>query len=451
MKRLFSIGAFLLALLLAVGCSKNDDDFIGEELETPTKLAIQITETDAVLRFSDNETKTIHYTIVGDGANLVVKAEMQNDDEGYTLRTTPTSKTTGTVEIRAKNPTDNRVIVSVSDGRQTIQTSIAVSPYPSFDGQTIWVETPGTLKQLLAEHNQSTISELTVNGSINEEDIAILAALPNLSVLDIENTDLKKLPSAAFKDNQTLTSIKLPQVLTTIGNAAFQGCVGLTGNLTIPEGVTTIGSYAFKGCSGLTGNLTIPAGVTTIEWEVFSGCSGLTGTLTIPNSVTRICTWAFMDCSGLTGTLSIPNSVATIDQGAFHNCSSLTGDLTIPESVTTIGVGAFAYCSSLTGDLTIPNSVTTIELGTFSDCSGLTSMTIPESIIRIEKNAFYGSSNLVQINCKSNTPPLIDNDIFKQTLTQNCVLYVPTGCAEAYRTAEGWKDYTFKDIIETEF
>ena len=58
---------------------------------------------------------------------------------------------------------------------------------------------------------------------------------------------------------------------------------------------------------------------------------------------------------------------------------------------------------------------------------------------------------MTRIDYKSNTPPQLNVSAFSDMPTENCVLYVPTGCAEAYRTAEGWKDITFKDIIETEF
>ncbi|WP_294597616.1 leucine-rich repeat protein [uncultured Rikenella sp.] len=360
-------------------------------LRKMSELVVQITEKDTLLRFSDNETQTIHYTITGDTVNLEVKAEMQNDDGGYTLQITPTSKTAGTVEIQAKTPTENHVIISVSDGRQTVQTSIAVSPYPPFDGQTIRVIAPGTLKQSLVNHDQSTLTELRVVGSINDEDIATLKALPNLSVLDIEDTDLIKLPSAAFKNNKTLTSIKLPQSLTEIENSAFYGCSGLTGDLTIPEGVTTIGESAFDFCYGFT-EVVIPEGVTTIEKYAFRFCSGLTGNLTIPNSLTEIKEGVFAYCNGLTD-VTIPNSVTIIGPGAFMDCTGLAGPLTIPNSVTRIGYEAFGRCSGLTGNLIIPDGVTTIESRAFDRCSGFTgTLKIPEGVTEIGSSAFSGCS-----------------------------------------------------------
>ncbi len=374
------------------------DSLLGDQ----TELVVQITEQDTLLRFSDNETKTIHYTITGDTADLVVKAELQNDDNAYTLQITPTSKTAGTVEIQAKLPTTNRVIVSVSDGRQTVQTSIAVAALP-FDGLTIHVETPGTLGKLLADRDLSTLTELRVTGSINDEDMATLNALPNLSVLDIEDTDLTFLRGApyAFIENKTLTSIQLPKTLAIIGDYAFYNCSRLA-NVMIPNSVITIGREAFRFCSCLTGNLTIPDGVTTIGQSAFAGCSGLTS-------------------------VTIPKGITIIESSTFEGCSGLTGNLTIPEGVTDVGPCAFLGCSSLTS-VTIPSSVTGMGIKAFRDCSSLT-----------------------RIACKSSTPPELGGIMFYNVPTEDCVLYVPTGCAEAYRTAAGWKNYTFKDIIETNF
>ena len=89
--------------------------------------------------------------------------------------------------------------------------------------------------------------------------------------------------------------------VTSIGDAAFSDCSGLT-SVTIPNSVTSIGKWAFISCSGLT-SVTIPNSVTSIGEGAFEGCSGLTS-ITIPNSVTSIGEWAFWGCSGLTSIVS---------------------------------------------------------------------------------------------------------------------------------------------------
>ena len=101
--------------------------------------------------------------------------------------------------------------------------------------------------------------------------------------------------------------------VTSIGNCAFSGCVGLT-SVTIPDSVTSIGNYAFSGCAGLT-SVTIPDSVTSIGDNAFFGCTGLTS-VTIGNGVTRIGDCAFRDCTVLT-LVTIPDSVTSIGFEAF--------------------------------------------------------------------------------------------------------------------------------------
>ena len=79
-------------------------------------------------------------------------------------------------------------------------------------------------------------------------------------------------------------------------------------------------THAFSGCSGLT-SVTIPNSVTSIGQSVFSDCSSLTS-VTIPNSVTSIGRWAFSGCSGLTS-VTIGNSVTSIGSSAFCDCPDL--------------------------------------------------------------------------------------------------------------------------------
>ena len=171
-----------------------------------------------------------------------------------------------------------------------------------------------------------------------------------------------------YSYRKSITSVTIPNSVTSIGDNAFFQCSGLT-SITIPNSVTTIGEGALGYCSGLT-SITIPNSVTSIGNSAFYGCSGLTS-ITIPNSVTSIGDYAFSGCSGLTS-VTIPNSVTSIGNRAFQNCSGLT-IINIPDGVTSIGYGAFRNCSGLTS-VTIPNSVTSIEGNVFEGCSGLTTI-----------------------------------------------------------------------------
>ena len=214
---------------------------------------------------------------------------------------------------------------------------------------------------------------------------------------------------APFYDiNSQITSFTFGSEVEHIPAYLCYGMKNLT-SVTIPNSVTSIGEYAFSGCSGLTQtnytgdiagwcginfggwgsnpttyshnlyinnvevkDLVIPNSVTSIGDGAFCGCSGLTS-VTIPNSVTSIGSSAFRDCSGLTS-VTIPNSVTSIGGAAFRDCSGLTS-VTIPNSVTSIGEEAFAKCRWLTS-VTIPNSVTSIGVEAFAGCSGVTKFII---------------------------------------------------------------------------
>ena len=300
-----------------------------------------------------------------------------------------------------------------------------------------------------------------------------------------------------FKGKTDITSFEELQYFTgleVISQMAFSGCSGLT-SITIPNSLTSIGDYAFNGCSGLT-SVTIPNSVTSIGYNAFSGCTGLTSVI-IPNSVTSISSLAFQNCIGLTS-VTIPSSIKSIGTNPFSGCSGLNSvavdadnsiydsrnncnaivetnsntlivgckKTTIPSSVTVIGYGAFAYCSGITSvtipfsvssiapyafafcngltSVTIPNSVTSIENNAFRCCSGLTSVTIPNSVTSIDFGAFSECSSLTSVTVGMVIPVKISSSTFSNRA--NAILYVPTGCKTAYEAADYWKE--FKEIVE---
>lgn len=122
---------------------------------------------------------------------------------------------------------------------------------------------------------------------------------------------------AAFH-NSAVTSVTIPDSVTSIHDSAFAYCSSLT-NISIPNSVTYIGSFAFEGCTKLE-------------------------SITLPSSLLTISEFLFYDCSQLT-TIHIPDSVSSIRQYAFYNCGKLK-TIRIPVSVTSIGSYAFDDCPS---------------------------------------------------------------------------------------------------------
>ena len=152
-----------------------------------------------------------------------------------------------------------------------------------------------------------------------------------------------------------MTSIDLPDNLTTIGSGAFGGCYGMT-SIDLPDNLTTIGSSAFYGCSSLTA-IDFPDSVTTIGAGAFSGCSSLTSVF-IPEGITSIGVGAFSRGSSLTEILvdeNNPNysndSLGVLfdkEKTTLLQVPGATGDSYVfPEGVAAIGDSAFAGCENL--------------------------------------------------------------------------------------------------------
>ena len=229
--------------------------------------------------------------------------------------------------------------------------------------------------------------------------------------------------------------------VTSIG-AAFSGCTGLT-SITIPNSVTSIGPHAFNGCNGLT-SITIPNSVTSIGNLAFAYCKGLTS-ITIPNSVTSIGKAAFGNCSSLTS-ITIPNSVTSIGEGAFWDCDAVTS-LTIGNGVTSIGEGAFLDCDCLTS-ITIPNNVETIDKGAFCNLNRLTSITIGRGVTYIGEKCFAFCPELADVYCYAKNVPNTYFNAFEGSYIEYATLNVPQGSIDAYKSVEPWK--SFKNIVEEE-
>ena len=109
---------------------------------------------------------------------------------------------------------------------------------------------------------------------------------------------------------------------------AFMLCGGLT-SVTIPNSVTSIGDYAFYFCGGLT-SVTIPNSVTSIGDYAFYFCSGLPS-ITIPNSVSSIGAQTFAACSGLTSVISQMENPCAINSSCFEQNVYENATLYVPQ------------------------------------------------------------------------------------------------------------------------
>ena len=216
-------------------------------------------------------------------------------------------------------------------------------------------------------------------------------------------------------------------------NSYFPGAYDIRAQITsftFENEVEHIPAYLCTKMTNLT-SLSLPNRVTSIGDGAFGNCKSLTS-VTIPNSVKNIGNGAFRYCNSLTS-VTLPNSVTNIGSSAFLGCSSLTSPV--------YNTHVFAYMpTSYSGAYTIPDGIESIAGGAFYDCSDLTFVTIPNSVTSIGNNAFQNCSGLSSVMVGAETPPTLGNDVFNNT--NSFSIYIPCGTLEAYKTA--WYEYALQ-------
>lgn len=210
-----------------------------------------------------------------------------------------------------------------------------------------------------AFQDNTTITSVTIPDSVTEIGSNAFADCTNLTSVNYKG-DWSKLtiqsgnPAVQDAANEQLFDFKFTPDNTAVIVTRYNGTAA---DVTIPsryqgKPVTTIGHAAFFN-SAVT-SVTIPDSVTSISDEAFINCPKLTN-ISIPNSVTYIGFSAFSSCTSLKS-ITLPSSLSFISGALFLGCSQLT-TIHIPVSVTSIGNNAFADCPSLM-TVTYPGSKT---------------------------------------------------------------------------------------------
>ena len=196
-------------------------------------------------------------------------------------------------------------------------------------------------------------------------------------------------------------------------------------SITFGNKVTTLGSVC-EGCKNLT-SVVLPESIKSLTSGSFSGCTSLEA---IKGDGVELIYDSFGNCSSLT-TIDMPN-LKVIEGDAFANCTSLKS-MNLPQGLIMLGNSDYD--------------------GVFENCSNLESITLPATLQSIGSNSYYSSSSLFKgcsalksIKVSNPIPVALAETNFDATTYINATLKVPVGSLEAYKNADGWKN--FFNIVE---
>ena len=212
-------------------------------------------------------------------------------------------------------------------------------------------------------------------------------------------------------------SYTIPDSVTNLGVDAFFDCTNLA-SVFVPASVIGIGNYAFYICSSLTA-ITVDT-----NNPVYRSVAGVL----FNGSETTLIQYP----AGSAATAyAMPDSVTNIGSEAFYGSAHLV-NVTIGTNVTVVGDAAFEYCPVL-ASVTFPASVAVIQGDAFAECYSLTNVALGAGVTNIEPQAFLGCSSLLAVSVATNNPAFSSVGGVLFNLDQTTLVQYPAGrAATAY-------------------
>ena len=251
--------------------------------------------------------------------------------------------------------------------------------------------------------NCTSLANITLPKSVTSIGKYAFSSCTSLASIIIPDS-VTSIGRNAFAYCEGLTGIILPEKVELIENSTFISCTSLA-SIIIPDGVTAIGDSAFEYCTSLA-NITLPDGLTSIGAYAFRRCTSLAN-ITLPDGLISIGNSAFNDCTSLAN-ITLPDGLISIGDSAFKYCYGLA-NIILPDSLTTIGSEAFLVFNSNWKSVVIPNNVTFIGVGAFS-LGGLESITFKEGtgngVYHIEGNCLIETATKTLVaGCNNSVIP----------------------------------------------
>ena len=295
---------------------------------------------------------------------------------------------------------------NIVSSQLTTETTVIIDGYTSIGANAF--EDANTVTSISIPNTVTSIGESALGpmASLIEINVAIDNSYylsDNGVLFDVSGTTLIQYPIG-----NPQTSYIIPDGVTSIGDYAVQ--YSNLSTITFPDSITSIGQYAFQ-YSNLS-QITIPASVQTIGIYAFFNNISLTTIIFENNSnLTSIGNYAFASdpsTSSLTS-INIPASVTSIGDYAFQysNLSTITFD--VNSLLTSIGDFAFGYSNNIS-EIIIPTSILTIGNNSFYSCASLENVQIDltSNLIAIGGNAFDGT-NITSINIPASVQTIGNN------------------------------------------